>query len=103
MGCQDVDLLGWLRERDQQSGGAAVGSPKPTGAVAPDAGSSAPKHQQAAEVRPYLLSKTGIVCPGMRIEPIHGCSSRFLASPQGALVTVTVAPLGAAAAYLETS
>ena len=57
MGRQDVDLLGWLRERDQQSGGAAVGSPKPAGAVVPDTGGSAPKHQQAAEVAP---SSSGI-------------------------------------------
>ncbi|CAL8466918.1 g6454 [Coccomyxa elongata] len=48
---QEVNLLGWLQEREQQSGGAGpVGSPKPA-ALAPDTDSSAPKHQQAAEVR----------------------------------------------------
>lgn len=51
-----MNLLGWLQEREQQSGGAGpVGSPKPA-ALAPDTDSSAPKHQQAAEVRPPFSS-----------------------------------------------
>ena len=49
---QEVNLLGWLQEREQQSGGAPVGSPKPA-ALGPDTDSSVPKHQQAAEVWPH--------------------------------------------------
>lgn len=62
---QEVNLLGWLQEREQQSGGAPVGSPKPA-ALAPDMDSSAPKHQQAAEVRPLFPSlplQIFVLCP----------------------------------------
>lgn len=50
---QEVDLLAWLQERDQQSRGAAVGSPKPAGLLAPDTAGIAPKRQEAAEVHPF--------------------------------------------------